>query len=303
MHYFIINKLYNVSVKETTFILKGGAGNQLFVIYAGLYFKSFSGSNVSFTYRPSGNYTESSSVLEVLKFVPNLKVLPLDSSPPSISERAGQFLRNQSKFYNRLFNDFSVNYVSPELGLDPEILKIRIHKKIYGYFQTFYYFDELIKIGISKPTLKSTSNWYDDNLLKINTELPIIMHIRRGDYLKHADIYQYLDINYYANAIDSLPKELSTNPIWIFSDDQKSAHELTRHLPNRKYLVMDQVNQKAIEVLFLMSAGVSHIIANSTFSWWGAKLSSNSSHVVAPKTWFKDRPTPKDLLPKNWYYI
>lgn len=290
-------------MKETTFILTGGAGNQLFAIYAGLYFKSFSGSNVSFAYRPSGNYTESSSVLEMLQFAPNLEVLSPESNPPSFSERAVQFLRNQSELCNKLFNEYSANYVSPELGLDPKILKMSNHKKIYGYFQTSYYFDELIKIGISKPTLKSTSNWYDDNLIKVNTELPIIMHIRRGDYLNHADIYQFLDINYYANAIDSLPRELSTNPIWIFSNDQKSAHELIRYLPNRKYLVMDQVNQKAIEVLFLMSAGASHIIANSTFSWWAAKLSYNPSYVVAPKTWFKDRPTPKDLLPKNWSYI
>ena len=290
-------------MQNTQFVLTGGAGNQLFGIYAGLYIQSLRGFNVNFAYRTSGNYTPNSSILETLKFDPSLQVLPFETKLPSISGRTVQYLRNQFKFYNELLNKYSVNYISPELGLDHKILKISSNKKINGYFQTSYYFDELIKLGVPKPTLKSTSNWYDDNLIKIIAESPIVMHIRRGDYLKHSGIFQFLDVNYYANAIDCLPKELNKNPVWIFSDDQKSAQELTRNLPSRKYLVVDQINQKAIEVLFLMSAGISHIIANSTFSWWSAKLSSSSRHIVAPQTWFRDRPTPKDLLPKNWRYI
>jgi len=290
-------------VIETRFILTGGAGNQLFVIYAGLYFKLLRSSDVSFAYRPSGNYSKSSSILEKLEFFPNLQVSSFTQNSPIILERAFQFLRKKSKVYNKLSNHFSSNYVSSELGLDFNLLNIRNGKNVYGYFQTSCYFDELNKIGISNPLLKSTSAWYNINLKKIKAELPIVMHVRRGDYLKHSGIYQFLDVNYYASAIENLPKELVKNPIWIFSDDQESARDLTKHLPSKKYYVVDQVNQEALEVLFLMSAGISHIIANSTFSWWSAKLSPQSIHITAPKVWFKDRDTPANLLPNHWNTI
>ena len=95
------------------------------------------------------------------------------------------------------------------------------------------------------------------------------------------------------------------NPLgnWLLLRTFALNNDLIKHLPNRNYFVIDQNNQKAIEVLFLMSNGVSHITANSTFSWWSATLSTSSTHIVAPKVWFKDRPTPADLLPKKWELI
>jgi hypothetical protein len=207
------------------------------------------------------------------------------------------------KPYNRIWNRFSSNYISPELSIDLKILKTKNIKNIFGYFQTTYYYESMEKLGYGHPKLINPSKWYKNYLIKIKEVSPIIMHVRRGDYLKHSTIYQYLDSDYYAKAIYSLPKDLRDNPIWIFSDDQQQAKDLIKDLPTRNYFVIDQYNQKAIEVLFLMSNGVSHITANSTFSWWSAMLSTCSTHVVAPKVWFKDRPTPPDLLPKKWETI
>jgi hypothetical protein len=202
-----------------------------------------------------------------------------------------------------VLNKYNRKYLSPVLSFDPNLLKAKNAKSIYGYFQTALYYDKLGVLGFVNPKLINPSNWYQNNVLKIKADSPIVMHVRRGDYLNHSRIFQVLDRDYYLNAINTLPRDLIRNPIWIFSDDEIIARELIKYLPDRNYVVIDQVNQKPIEVLLLMSEGVAHITANSTFSWWSAKLSSSSKHIVAPQTWFNDRPTPKDLLPKNWRYI
>jgi hypothetical protein len=222
---------------------------------------------------------------------------------PALWGKSNNFFRNKVKAYNKLSNKYNRKYLSPVMNFDSDLLKAKNAKNIYGYFQTVFYHDKMKELGLGNPKLINTSKWYEDHVVKIKIDSPIVMHVRRGDYLKYSRIFQVLDRDYYLNALNTLPKYLNGNPIWIFSDDQIIAQELIKHLPYRNYVIIDQINQKPIEVLLLMSVGVSHITANSTFSWWSAMLSSNSTHVVAPKTWFKDRPTPKDLLPKNWHYI
>ena len=56
----------------------------------------------------------------------------------------------------------------------------------------------------------------------------------------------------------------------------------------------------APEVLLLMSIGAAHIIANSSFSWWSARLSRFTTAVIAPDPWFRNRATPEELLPLDW---
>ena len=290
-------------MSETTFTLSGGAGNQLFGIYAGLLFQAAIGTQVIFNYRPCGGYSSSSSILETLKFDPVLKTSPFLANDLSIFRKTNYQLRTLINPYNLILNRFSSNYISPELSHDFNLLKTKNKKNIFGYFQSSYYYESMKKLGYGHPKLVNPSKWYNTYLIKIKEESPIIMHVRRGDYLKYSNIYQYLESDYYTKAIYSLPNNLKENPIWIFSDDQQQANDLIKHLPNRNYFVIDQNSQKAIEVLFLMSNGVSHITANSTFSWWSATLSISSTHIVAPKAWFKDRPTPADLLPKKWELI
>jgi hypothetical protein len=303
MHYSIFNKHYNVLVHETTFILTGGAGNQLFGIYAGLYYQNSLSARVNFVYESSGNYSSLSSILETLEFTPTLKFSSEPTTHSTILGKSNNYFRNKIKIYNKLLNIHNRKYLSPVLSFDSNLLEAKNAKSIYGYFQTAFYYDKVTELGFVNPKLINPSKWYEKNVVKIKVDSPIVMHVRRGDYLNHSRIFQVLDRDYYLNAINTLPGDLIRNPIWIFSDDEIIAQELIKYLPDRNYVVIDQIDQKPIEVLLLMSAGVAHITANSTFSWWSAKLSSSSIHIVAPKTWFKDRPTPKDLLPKNWRYI
>ncbi len=290
-------------MQETTFILTGGAGNQLFGIFAGLYYQTSLGTKVNFVYQSRGNYSAQASILDSLEFTPSLEFSSCSTRNSSFLRKSNMSFRNKFKSYNRLLNKYSRDYLSPVLSFDSSLLDANTAKNVYGYFQTAIYHDKITELGFENPKLINPSKWYENHVLKIKVSSPIVMHVRRGDYLNHSRIYQVLSRDYYLNALNALPKDLITNPIWIFSDDEIIAQDLIKDLPDRNYVVIDQINQKPIEVLMLMSSGVSHITANSTFSWWSAKLSSNSRHIMAPQTWFNDRPTPKDLLPKSWRYI
>tara|TARA_R100001163_G_scaffold65613_1_gene63531 strand:- start:2941 stop:3720 length:780 start_codon:yes stop_codon:yes gene_type:complete len=120
------------------------------------------------------------------------------------------------------------------------------------------------------------------------------MHIRRGDYLQYSDRHTNLtDTDYYKKALDYLKPE----KVLIFTDDPAWAKDNFS-----EYTVVEET-QDYLEI-FLMSYCRDNIIANSTFSWWGAWLNDNpTKKVVAPKDWFGPAiPNDEaiDLIPKGW---
>ncbi len=98
------------------------------------------------------------------------------------------------------------------------------------------------------------------------------VHVRRGDYLQHSDLFPPLPLSYYAEAMD-----LTEGPYLIFSDDIEWCR---RHLPDGCYFMDHNMD---FEDLFLMAACDEHITANSTFSWWAAWL--GDSRAIYPRQW------------------
>ena len=111
-----------------------------------------------------------------------------------------------------------------------------------------------------------------------------------------------LSETYYENGINFLKSEGITEEIWVFSDDSSAAASTLRFLGGRQVRwISDYVNElSAEEEMMLMTFGGAHIIANSTFSWWGAYLSKSSRCIVAPEHWFQYKEEPLDLIPPNW---
>ena len=110
-------------------------------------------------------------------------------------------------------------------------------------------------------------------------------------------------LNYYHEAIKFILQNITNPHFFIFSDDPAWVE---------KNLVMDYpitiMNQNGVirdyEDLYLMSLCQHFIIANSSFSWWAAWLSTNVNKiVVAPKKWFATEADPLDLIPENWQRI
>jgi hypothetical protein len=115
------------------------------------------------------------------------------------------------------------------------------------------------------------------------------MHLRLGDYKNLVGKHPICNVEYYRNALKELPDDLF---IIAFSDEPNIAKKIF-DLLGRKYYIPES-NDQYVDMCS-MSLCEYHVIANSSFSWWGAWL-SESKRVVAPSIWFGDSPE----MPKNW---
>jgi hypothetical protein len=126
----------------------------------------------------------------------------------------------------------------------------------------------------------------------------ISLHIRRTDYLQNPN-HTSLELDYYKEALSHFDKDL---PVIIFSDDAEWCKEQSLFSDDR--FMVSESGDHYVD-LCLMTLCQHHIIANSSFSWWGAWL-SKSDNVVAPIKWFgennRDKNT-QDLIPERWTKI
>ena len=126
----------------------------------------------------------------------------------------------------------------------------------------------------------------------------ISLHIRRGDYVVNPN-HPVQPLEYYDEALKCLPQNF---PVIVFSDDSKWCHEQELFSGDRFNISDDN---SADFDLCLMSMCKCHVIANSSFSWWGAWL-SNSQMTIAPKNWFAAQCAGKDITDMefgSWKWI
>jgi hypothetical protein len=180
---------------------------------------------------------------------------------------------------NHLYQDIDIETLSGNLLLD-------------GYFQSEEYFKS-----------------YRGNILKLldlRTVLPNIdydfsdscsLHVRRTDYLNLPKYHLNLNLKYYEEALEKLQP---SGKLYVFSDDISWCKNVFK-FPRMHFIE----NDSAIEDLYLMSLCSNNIIANSSFSWWGAWLNKNQNKiVVSPSTWFgPDGPPYINLIPESWTQI
>ncbi|MDD3060131.1 MAG: alpha-1,2-fucosyltransferase, partial [Sulfurimonas sp.] len=142
---------------------------------------------------------------------------------------------------------------------------------------------------------------------EIQSSNSVSLHVRRGDYVSNKNATSYhgvSSLDYYYNAIETISKKISNPILYIFSDDIPWVREnLIVSLP---IVFIENTNtDRPFEDIYLMSLCKHNIIANSTFSWWGAYLNSNlEKNVIAPKKWFNDPViNTEDLIPSSWTRI
>ena len=174
---------------------------------------------------------------------------------------------------------------------------IKFDFTLYGFFQTEKYFqhcaDEVRTQFTFKEEIVSDCQPIVDELLD---EGPIALHIRRGDFLINSGNHHNLSLEWYENALSKFD---SDREVILFTDDPfwASAQELFK--PDR-FLLSD--GNSSYHDLYLMTQCKDFIIANSSFSWWGAWL-ANTGKVIAPSKWFGPNNAhlnTKDLYPENW---
>jgi hypothetical protein len=198
--------------------------------------------------------------------------------------------------------------VERQFHFDPAVLGAPDNTYLDGYWQSEKYFMEIEKTIHNEFAVSSEPDDWNQRMAEdIKTSESISIHVRRGDYVSDKTTVEYhgvCSLEYYRTAIDMILLHTRSPRIFIFSDDPAWVKKnLGIHYP---MTLMDHNDPyHGHEDLRLMSLCRHHIIANSSFSWWGAWLSHNPNKIViAPKKWFKKAGINTiDLLPDGWIRI
>ena len=185
------------------------------------------------------------------------------------------------------------------------ILNSSSNMLLRGLFQSEKYFLEQRNLILKEFTFKEPLNSKNLELSKkLKEQNSIAVHIRRGEFAANAKINQNIgttSLDYYNKAIEHIEKNTENTVFYIFSDSPEWVKENFKILKNAKQIDWN-TGKESYRDMQLMSLCKHNIIANSTFSWWGAWLNQNPNKIViAPQKWFSgwDYDT-KDLIPETW---
>ena len=196
----------------------------------------------------------------------------------------------------------------PHFHYDGKVFALTGDIYFEGYWQSEKYFvkykDDLLKEFTLKKDLHSQSQNYMEQI--ISTEA-VSLHIRRGDYVtnQHTNsVHGTCPVEYYQKAVQKIEEGINAPHFFIFSDDLEWAKDNLSFIENLTFIELD-TNVPDHEEMILMSKCQHNIIANSSFSWWGAWLNQNNEKVViAPKKWFRDSSiNTNDLIPEEWIQL
>jgi hypothetical protein len=188
---------------------------------------------------------------------------------------------------------------------DDEVLHLSGNVYLSGYWQSEKYFADIAEEVRAQFTLKSPLGDRDLALLaEITSTNSVSLHVRRGDYVSDPVVskaHGLCSIEYYTAAAELIASKLKSPFFFIFSDDPEwSQQKLRLRWPTTFMPSKGPAN--AHTDLRLMSSCKHHIIANSSFSWWGAWLNQTpDTIVIAPSRWFNEfKADTRDLLPESW---
>lgn len=265
----------------------GGLGNQMFQYAFYLYLRKKT-SHLMEVYMETGGYD-----LQVNKFrTEDCKI---------VSEE----LRRQIKQAN---NEQKQEIVEKQISrVQPITVPARAIALYKGYWQCARYAEE------NKSEIEKAFNFSEKKLneksrswlTRIQATCSVSVHVRRGDYFSplNKEIYgRICTMEYYAKAIRKMKEVVAQEPFFfLFTDDPQWVR---RHFKYKNCILVEGNRGKDDwQDLALMSACRHHIIANSSFGWWGAWLGKNpEKRIIAPDWWYYGVPTP-DLLPDSWIRI
>lgn len=190
-----------------------------------------------------------------------------------------------------------------------QIKTISSNAYLHGYWQSEKYFknyEDDIKEIFSFENIDLSNK--DKEIIKSMKNNPSVsLHIRRGDYTnkKNQNIFNILDVNYYLNALNNIKRNYPEYITYIFTDDPEwVSNNIIKEL-KESVLVSHNKGEDSFKDMILMSNADHNIIANSSFSWWGAWLNNNPEKIViAPKIWFIDDISKSlDIVPESWHLI
>jgi hypothetical protein len=195
-------------------------------------------------------------------------------------------------------------YYEPHFHVDPHFFQSRRDALITGYWQSEQYFQPIasqIRTTFTLPVKGEQNRQWEQRIMAAEA---VSLHVRRGDMVSNPDVARVhgaCDLEYYREAARKIAEGLTEPEFFIFSDDPEWCLEHLK-LDHPVHVVSNNQGDDAWQDMQLMRMCRHHIIANSSFSWWGAWLNpSESKKVIAPARWFNAANHDlRDLLPKDW---
>ncbi len=279
--------------------LKGGLGNQMFQYAAGRALAIRAGTELLLD---ANTYSQSyNREFGLDKFCIKARIATDQDLAPW-----PKWQRKPSEWLQRL-GIRTRRYRELKLGFDPKWPSLGDDLYIEGYFQSEKYFSEIKDVLVSDFQLKAQLSAENQRIAdQIKNSESVMIHVRRGDYVsspKAAEKHGACGIEYYRHAIEKIESSVDSPQFFIFSDDLDWVRE---NIPLPGDPVYVDGNQHTPEVdIGLMALGKHFVIANSSFSWWGAWLScADDNVVVSPAPWFAYKsPIDKVIYNATWNLI
>ncbi|MDH8702284.1 hypothetical protein M2138_001644 [Dysgonomonadaceae bacterium PH5-43] len=289
-----------------TVVLTGGLGNQMFqyVFYLAKkkrgnacfnsYFVEKEGAHSGYDLYNAFGIEGNNKTPFILKLIRKLIIFEKKKPYKTIASCSLSLLRKLGVNYivERNHSEYNEDYLIPQ----KEAL-------YFGYWQTPKYFNDINKLR----DIFCFSNINEKNISFVNSikdKESVAIHIRCGDYLSEDNKNTYGGIctkEYYDKAISLMNADLENVFYVVFSDEPEKAKQILS-VDNAVYVDWN-TKDRSFEDMYLMSKCKHNIIANSTFSWWGAQLNSNpNKKVIAPKKFLNNYDTP-DIYPLDWITI
>lgn len=176
--------------------------------------------------------------------------------------------------------------------------------RLQGYWQCERYFVHERTQLLQHFSLRQGAGAYATEVAQAIRARPdaICLHFRRGDYVSNPEAARHhgsCTMDYYESALALLRSQSPGGALFIFSDDTAWVREQVSLA--RDACVVDSGRSSPAEDIWLMSLCTHHVVANSSFSWWGAWLATGGGRTCAPRRWFADPGMDDaDLVPAAW---
>jgi hypothetical protein len=276
----------------------GGLGNQLFQIFAAISYSLKNNYKVIFPYSETLNTGRSRNTYwdSLLK---NFEVLTTKNS------------------FHRITNDQLFSFeVFREMGFEyKDIPNTGKNVLLYGYFQSYKYFEKSTKLIFSLLDLKKHHKNIKEKYANLfNDSHTISMHFRLGDYKNLQHFHPIMDYEYYRNSLNLIVQHrqnIENIKVLYFCEEEDNNEVLQKII----YLQLEYPLVEFVKVddtivdweqMLLMSCCDDNIIANSSFSWWGAFFNRKDEKIVCyPSKWFgpANQVNTNDLFPETWIKI
>jgi hypothetical protein len=287
--------------------LKGGLGNQLFQYALGRRLTYSNNVQLKLDISSYGTYKLHSYGIHHFNIVENIAT---EDDLKALGIMEGKGLRTVlSKALEKRKLIHNPHRLNERLwAFDPDILNVSDNVYLDGYWASEKYFSEIAEVIRTELTPRERLDRINEEMAsEIAGASSVSVHIRRGDYVTNPEtnkVHGTCSLKYYNKCISEMALKVRDPHFYVFSDDvQWTKKNLIIEHP---VTYVDHNNQENdFKDLYLMSKCKHHIIANSSFSWWGAWLSTSKDHIVfATSRWLTPgRTDVQDIIPERWLRV